>query len=63
MSGVNWIPVWALEAGDATSRFALFGGRVVRARLKNWFSDERVARQRHLRAKSRRASIIRRSGL
>jgi endo-1,4-beta-mannosidase len=50
MSGVNWIPGWALEDGDAPSRFRIVsGGRVVRAQLKNWFSDEAVrTAQAHL---------------
>jgi endo-1,4-beta-mannosidase len=48
MSGVNWIPEWALEAGSASAeapppRFRVIsGGRVVRAKLKNWYVDDLV---------------------
>lgn len=46
MSGVNWIPEWALETAkdDSTpSRFRLVaGGKVVNGIPKNWYSDERI---------------------
>ncbi len=43
MSGVNWIPEWALEAGDAPERFRVFAsGQVRRARLKNWYNDQNI---------------------
>lgn len=43
MSGVNWIPEWALEFGEAPSRFrTASNGKIVRARLKNWYTDESV---------------------
>jgi endo-1,4-beta-mannosidase len=40
MSGVNWIPGWALgnEAGDERFR-VVSGGRVVPSRLANWYAD------------------------
>ena len=46
MSGVNWIPEWALDKGSATqapSRFRLVsGGKVVNARPRNWYSDDGI---------------------
>jgi endo-1,4-beta-mannosidase len=43
MSGVNWIPGWALEPCGETARFRVVSGeKVVRAELKNWYSDERI---------------------
>src|SRR5689334_3032691 len=46
MSGVNWIPDWALESWPARSpRFRVVaGGRVVNRDIKNWYSDKRVIR-------------------
>jgi endo-1,4-beta-mannosidase len=45
MSGVNWIPSWALgeEAGDDRFR-VVSGGRVVASRLTNWYSDASLLR-------------------
>ena len=48
MSGVNWIPRWALEAEDSRhpTRFrTVTGERVLpRARLRNWYEDEEITR-------------------
>lgn len=46
MSGVNWIPGWALESGAVTApRFRVVtGGRVVNHHIKNWYSDKRIIR-------------------
>ncbi len=43
MSGVNWIPPWALgeEAGDDRFR-VVSGGRVAASRLANWYSDASI---------------------
>jgi len=43
MSGVNWIPGWALgeEAGDERFR-VVSAGRVMRRRLANWYADESI---------------------
>ncbi len=43
MSGVNWIPSWALgeEAGDDRFR-VVSGGRVAASRLANWYSDASI---------------------
>ena len=43
MSGVNWIPPWALGGSDGDPRFRVVsGGRVVQRGLRNWFSDPAV---------------------
>jgi endo-1,4-beta-mannosidase len=43
MSGVNWIPAWALGGSGGDDRFRVIaGGRVVEAGLRNWFSDPAV---------------------
>ena len=40
MSGVDWIPAWALGGTDRDERFRVVsGGRVVEAKLRNWYSD------------------------
>jgi endo-1,4-beta-mannosidase len=40
MSGVNWIPPWALGGSDRDPRFRVVsGGRVVHRGLRNWYSD------------------------
>ncbi len=40
MSGVNWLPAWALEPGGPPGRFRVFcGGRIVDAACKSWFED------------------------
>ena len=45
MSGVNWIPSWALgeEAGDGRFR-VVTEGRVAASRLANWYSDASILR-------------------
>ncbi|NOQ82384.1 MAG: hypothetical protein GQ551_00130, partial [Myxococcales bacterium] len=45
MSGVNWIPSWALgeEAGDDRFR-VVSGGRVTASRLAGWYSDTSIVR-------------------
>lgn len=46
MSGVNWIPEWALDVpsgAPATSRFRIVsGGRVVNAKLRDWYSCDGI---------------------
>jgi endo-1,4-beta-mannosidase len=40
MSGVNWIPAWALGGLDGDDRFrAIAGRRVANTGLRNWFTD------------------------
>jgi endo-1,4-beta-mannosidase len=43
MSGVNWIPAWALQPVDQKQRFRVItGGSVSSRALRNWFSDPEV---------------------
>jgi endo-1,4-beta-mannosidase len=43
MSGVNWIPPWALGGSDGDPRFRVIsGGRVVGRGLRNWYSDPAI---------------------
>jgi endo-1,4-beta-mannosidase len=43
MSGVNWIPSWALEPSTAQQRFRIVAGNeVVSAAPRNWFTDKEV---------------------
>jgi endo-1,4-beta-mannosidase len=43
MSGVNWIPPWALGGSDGDPRFRVVSaGTVVDRGLRNWFSDPAV---------------------
>ncbi|MEA2579345.1 MAG: hypothetical protein QOE83_237 [Actinomycetota bacterium] len=40
MSGVDWIPAWALGGSDRDDRFRVVSsGEVVEAKLRNWYSD------------------------
>jgi len=43
MSGVNWIPEWALGGSDGDDRFRVVsGGRPVESGLRNWYTDPEV---------------------
>jgi endo-1,4-beta-mannosidase len=43
MSGVNWIPTWALGGSSRDPRFRVVsGGRVVDTGLRNWYTDSAV---------------------
>jgi endo-1,4-beta-mannosidase len=43
MSGVNWIPRWALGGRDGDDRFRVVaGGEVVEDGLRNWYADPMV---------------------
>src|SRR6266511_105025 len=60
MSGVNWIPPWALEAVEETARFRVVAGsKVVRAKLKNWYSDSGVMQAQALLAREVAAALAR----
>jgi endo-1,4-beta-mannosidase len=49
MSGVNWIPEWALDPCEESSRFPIVsGGKVVRARPKNWYADPSILKAQSL---------------
>jgi endo-1,4-beta-mannosidase len=57
MSGVNWIPPWALARGVGDARFRVVSSRSVAARrLRNWYTDESV-----LRAQASLASTVARA--
>ncbi len=43
MSGVNWIPAWALGGTNGDNRFRVVsGGRITSARLRNWYTDAEI---------------------
>jgi endo-1,4-beta-mannosidase len=45
MSGVNWIPAWALGGTDRDDRFRVVSdGRVTGSALRNWYSDPVIVR-------------------
>jgi endo-1,4-beta-mannosidase len=45
MSGVNWIPAWALGGTDGDDRFRVVtDGTASTAGLRNWYSDRLIAR-------------------
>ena len=46
MSGVNWIPGWALGGLDRDHRFRVLSGGGLPAGLRNWYADAEVARRR-----------------
>src|SRR5947207_13614819 len=51
MSGVNWIPAWALGGSDGDDRFRVIaGGRVADTGLRNWFTDPVVGEAQALLA-------------
>ena len=51
MSGVNWIPAWALGGSDRDERFRVVSnGRVTWCGLRNWYSDPLVTRAQALQA-------------
>jgi len=58
MSGVNWIPAWALGGSDGDYRFRVVaGGRVVEAGLRNWYTDPAVADAQALLATEAAAAL------
>jgi endo-1,4-beta-mannosidase len=45
MSGVNWIPGWALGGGDRDERFRVVsGGGITGEGSRNWYADGEIAR-------------------
>jgi endo-1,4-beta-mannosidase len=51
MSGVNWIPAWALGGTDRDNRFRVVSdGRVSGSGLRNWYADPLIARAQPLLA-------------
>jgi endo-1,4-beta-mannosidase len=58
MSGVNWIPAWALSGSDGDDRFRVVsGGTVVRSGLRNWYTDAVVADAQALLAAEAAAAL------
>jgi len=58
MSGVNWIPAWALGGADGDDRFRVVSGdAVVGAGLRNWYTDPAVADAQALLAAEAAASL------
>ncbi len=58
MSGVNWIPPWALGGSDGDLRFRVVAGtRVVRGGLRNWYSDPAVGDAQVLLARTAAAAL------
>jgi len=52
MSGVNWVPPWALGGDGGDTRFRVIsGGLVTEAGLGNWYSDPAIARAQCLLAR------------
>ena len=44
MSGVNWVPGWALGGSERDDRFRVVsGGKVSAAGLRNWYADQEIA--------------------
>jgi endo-1,4-beta-mannosidase len=58
MSGVNWIPAWALEGSDPLGRFRVSsGGRMSTSALRNWYGDDQV-REAQVRMASEAAAAL-----
>jgi endo-1,4-beta-mannosidase len=58
MSGVNWIPAWALGGTVHDDRFRVVSaGRVTRTGLRNWYSDSVIARAQASLARKTAAAL------
>jgi endo-1,4-beta-mannosidase len=58
MSGVNWIPAWALGGSDGDKRFPVVsGGRVTSSGLRNWYADPSIADAQVLLASEAAAAL------
>jgi endo-1,4-beta-mannosidase len=58
MSGVNWVPAWALGGSDGDDRFRVVsGGEATRAGLRNWYTDSVVAEAQALFAAEAAAAL------
>lgn len=52
MSGVNWIPRWAVDKKKEVARFRVIsGGKVHSTKLKNWYSDLSIIKAQALLAR------------
>ena len=58
MSGVNWIPAWALGGSDGDDRFRVVaGGLVADTGLRNWYTDPVVGEAQALLATEAAAAL------
>jgi endo-1,4-beta-mannosidase len=58
MSGVNWLPPWALGGDSGDARFRVISeGRAVQSRLANWYSDSAIAEAQVLLAREAAAAV------
>ena len=58
MSGVNWIPQWALGGSDGDDRFRVISrGAVVKAGLRNWYADPMIEDAQRLLAAEAAATL------
>ena len=58
MSGVNWIPAWALGGSDGDDRFRVVsGGRVETLGLRNWYTDRAIGAAQALLATESAAAL------
>jgi endo-1,4-beta-mannosidase len=58
MSGVNWVPGWALGGSERDDRFRVVsGGRVSGAGLRNWYADEEISKAQALLAGEAAAAL------
>jgi endo-1,4-beta-mannosidase len=58
MSGVNWIPAWALGGSAGDDRFRVVsGGAIAEGGLRNWYSDPAVADAQALLAAEAAAAL------
>jgi endo-1,4-beta-mannosidase len=58
MSGVNWVPGWALGGCGRDDRFrVLSGGTVSGAGLRNWYADQEISRAQALLAGEAAAAL------
>ena len=58
MSGVNWIPAWALGGSDGDPRFRVVSGRrVAQSGLRNWYTDPAVGAAQALFAAEAAAAL------
>ena len=52
MSGVNWIPTWALGGTERDNRFRVISsGRIANSGLRNWYTDKAITRAQALLAR------------
>jgi endo-1,4-beta-mannosidase len=58
MSGVNWIPAWALGGSEGDDRFRVVSdGRITKAGLRNWYADPEIVRAQSMLAGEAAAAL------